>query len=117
MKILNPLSGRYIQRGGNTHIELFKKGVLTGAGNPTKGWKELAPYGTSARRQVLDKCGSQCFLDADNLKYPICPKCDNGVCSCKVNCKGVQSAYNRARQYHTQDIAEKARKAQYKHCK
>ncbi len=74
-----------------------------GRGSATRGWKRLSP-GTSERRTMLAKCGRRCFL-GPKISYPICTKG-----TCKVNRKGVQSAYNRARQFKRTAIASKAKK-------
>lgn len=44
---------------------------------------------------MLKKCGRKCFL-GPNKSFPICAKN-----TCKINKKGVQSAYMRAREYMT----------------
>ena len=69
-----------------------------------KGWSKSAPKGKE-RSKMLKKCGSKCFLDPKNKKYPVCSKG-----SCKVSKKGLQAAYTRARQYHRQGIANKAKR-------
>jgi hypothetical protein len=61
-------------------------------GQPTKGWSKLSP-GTHARTVMLKKCGKKCFL-GPNKSFPICNKG-----TCKVNPKGVYSAYIRAREW------------------
>jgi hypothetical protein len=61
-------------------------------GQPTKGWSKLSP-GTHARTVMLKKCGKKCFL-GPNKSFPICNKG-----TCKINPKGVYSAYIRAREW------------------
>jgi hypothetical protein len=80
-----------------------KKHHGKGRGSATRGWKRMSP-GTSERRRMLAKCGDKCFL-GPAISYPIC---NRGTCT--INRKGVQSAYNRARQFKRTAIASKARK-------
>ena len=58
----------------------------------TKGWANLSPN-THERTRMLNKCGNVCFL-GPNKSFPICSKG-----TCKVNSKGVYSAYIRAKQW------------------
>lgn len=74
-----------------------------GRGSATRGWKRLSP-GRSERRTMLAKCGHKCFLGR-GISFPIC---NRGTC--KRNRKGVQSAYNRARQYKHAAVAHRAKK-------
>jgi len=74
-----------------------------GRGSATRGWKSQKP-GYHQRTVMLKKCGKKCFLGA-NKSYPICKKN-----TCKISRVGLQSAYNRARQYHKQTISAKASK-------
>ena len=74
----------------------------------TRGWKGEKP-GYHQRTIMLKKCGKKCFL-GPNKSFPICKKN-----TCKISKKGVQSAYNRARQFRTKGrkysiIANKAKK-------
>ena len=59
---------------------------------PDKGWAKLAPRG-HARTVMKRKCGKKCFL-GPKKSYPICAKG-----TCKINRKGVEAAYVRARQW------------------
>ena len=72
-----------------------------GRGSTTRGWKKQAP-GYHQRTVMLKRCGRKCFLGPDK-SYPICSKN-----TCKVNSKGVYSAYIRASQYHRKNISRKA---------
>jgi hypothetical protein len=74
-----------------------------GRGSATRGWNRMSP-GTSERRRMMSRCGKKCFL-GPRLSYPICTRG-----TCKINRKGVQSAYNRARQFNRSAIASKAKK-------
>jgi hypothetical protein len=59
---------------------------------PWKGWKNKSPN-HSQRVKMCKKCGKKCFL-GKHLSFPICNKN-----TCKINKKGIYSAYIRARQY------------------
>jgi hypothetical protein len=59
---------------------------------PTKGWAKKSP-GTHQRTVMLRKCGKRCFL-GPKKSFPICNKG-----TCRVNPKGVYSAYIRAREW------------------
>tara|TARA_Y100000389_G_scaffold172590_1_gene181098 strand:+ start:642 stop:974 length:333 start_codon:yes stop_codon:yes gene_type:complete len=61
-------------------------------GQPTKGWSKKSP-GTRARSIMLKKCGKKCFL-GPKKSFPICNKG-----TCKINPKGIYSAYIRAREW------------------
>jgi len=69
----------------------------------TRGWHKQAP-GKHARTVMRKRCGTTCFL-GPNKTFPICRKN-----TCKVDRRGVQSAYNRARQWNYTAIAKKAKK-------
>ena len=51
----------------------------------------------------MKKCGKKCFL-GPKKSFPICTKN-----TCKINKKGVYSAYIRARQYKYNKISKKAK--------
>lgn len=74
-----------------------------GRGSTTRGWKNQKP-GYHQRTVMLKRCGRKCFLGQEK-KYPICTKN-----TCKVNPKGVYSAYIRSRQFHHKSISNKAKK-------
>jgi hypothetical protein len=74
-----------------------------GRGSATSGWKKQKP-GYHQRTIMLKRCGKKCFL-APGKSYPICTKN-----TCKVNPKGVYSAFIRARQFHKKNISRKANK-------
>ncbi len=57
-----------------------------------KGWSKSAP-GARQRTVMLKKCGKKCFL-GPKKSFPICTKG-----TCRVNRKGVKSAYIRAKQW------------------
>jgi hypothetical protein len=72
----------------------------SGRGSATRGWKNQKP-GYHQRTIMLNKCGRKCFL-GPGKSYPICTKN-----TCKVNPKGVYSAFIRARQFHRTNISRK----------
>jgi hypothetical protein len=74
-----------------------------GRGSTTRGWKSTKP-GYHQRTVMLAKCGRKCFL-GPGKSYPICTKN-----TCKVNPKGVYSAFIRSRQYHRTNISRRANK-------
>jgi hypothetical protein len=74
-----------------------------GRGSATRGWKSAKP-GYHQRTVMLAKCGRKCFL-GPRKSYPICTKN-----TCKVNPKGVYSAFIRSRQYHRTNISRRANK-------
>lgn len=86
-------------------------------GNKTKGWKKEAPKNPSDREKLKEECGNKCFLEPSENKYPICAKCSNSKCTCKIDCRGSESAYIRAKQYGNENVAKKARKILDTKCK
>jgi hypothetical protein len=88
-----------------THNKTHKAGKnrVNGRGSATRGWASLSPV-MRERKTMKSLCGKKCFL-GPKLSFPICNKG-----TCKINKKGVQSAYNRARQYKHNYIAYKAKK-------
>jgi hypothetical protein len=69
----------------------------------TKGWSNKSPN-TRERKNMLKHCGKKCFL-GKNRSFPICSKH-----TCKINKKGVLSAYIRAKQYNNKTIIKIAKK-------
>jgi hypothetical protein len=74
-----------------------------GRGSRTRGWKQEKP-GYHQKTVMLKRCGRKCFL-GPGKSYPICTKN-----TCKVNSKGVYSAFIRSRQFHRRNISRKANK-------
>jgi hypothetical protein len=70
-------------------------------GSRTRGWKKQKP-GFHQRTVMLKQCGRKCFL-GPGKSYPICTKK-----TCKVNPKGVYSAFIRSKQFHRKNISRKA---------
>jgi hypothetical protein len=69
----------------------------------TRGWKKMSP-GTHERTVMIRRCGKKCFL-GPNKSFPICKKY-----TCTVDKRGVQAAFNRARQWGYTHVAKKAKK-------
>ena len=74
-----------------------------GRGSRTRGWKQEKP-GYHQKTVMLKSCGRKCFL-GPGKSYPICTKN-----TCKINPKGVYSAFIRSRQFHRRIISRKANK-------
>ena len=72
-----------------------------GRGSATRGWKKQQPS-YHQRTVMFKKCGKKCFL-GPRKSYPICTKN-----TCKINSKGVYSAFIRSKQYHKKKISKKA---------
>lgn len=70
---------------------MLKTGIK-GRGKYLKGWSKQQPS-YKQRTTMKHTCGKKCFLGPGN-SFPICSKN-----TCKVNRKGVYSAYIRAREY------------------
>ena len=70
---------------------------------PWKGWKKLSPN-HSQRVKMYKKCGKKCFL-GKKYSFPICAKN-----TCKINKKGVYSAYIRAQPFHNSPTRNKCYK-------
>jgi len=90
------------------------KNKQKGRGSRTRGWGAAHPRRGPQRREVLKQCGEGCFLmprDSSGklvLKFPVCPKCFQGECSCEVSCAGVTSAKVRAAQWKYPHVYEAA---------
>lgn len=68
----------------------------------TRGWSKQKP-GRHQRTVMRKKCGKKCFL-GPGTSFPICKKK-----TCKVDKRGVHSAYMRARQWKYSTIAKRAK--------
>jgi len=64
-------------------------------------WSEVAPKTKAQRQQLIQICGSTCFLMPDKLKFPVCTP------DCKVSCKGLIAARIRARQWNYPEVDKK----------
>lgn len=67
-------------------------------------WSEVAPKTKAQRQQLIQICGSTCFLIPDKLKFPVCTP------DCKVSCKGLIAARVRARQWNYPEVDKKVSK-------
>ena len=74
-----------------------------GRGSRTRGWKQEKP-GYHQKTVMLKRCGRKCFL-GPGKSYPICTKN-----TCKINSKGLYSAFIRSRQFHRKNISRRANK-------
>jgi hypothetical protein len=85
------------RRSGGSKTRKIRRGARKSM--PWSGWGRLAPQGRE-RTKMYRKCGKKCFLgtktpgDRQHPDFPICAKG-----TCKVNTKGLYSAYIRARQW------------------
>jgi len=62
-------------------------------------WSRRAPKSVRDRQAVLNKCGRRCFLGPSKT-FPICARLGaSGSGSCKIDRRGVQAAYSRAREW------------------
>lgn len=62
--------------------------------HPKKHWSELAPNSRQERQALFNRCGRVCFLDPENLKYPVC---QYRTKTCKPSPQGLAAARSRAR--------------------
>lgn len=91
------------QFGGRTRRRHKKKTDTKGRGAFLRGWAKQQP-GTHERSLMLNRCGPRCFL-GPKKSFPICTRR-----TCKINRKGVYSAYVRARQWNHRNVSAKARR-------
>ena len=125
MYVKNPKTGRFITVNGSVYKQLKSKGVNvsrlkrysqkpatlnSSRRSSTRGWKRASPKRGKERSAMKKKCGAKCFLNPKTNGYPVCNK------SCKYDCRGIQSAYNRARQFKRNEIADKAEKLKAQYC-
>jgi hypothetical protein len=95
------------------------KKYLEGRGMKTRGWAARAPTKGKERHQLHAECGDKCFLNPEQEKFPICasPRTTGGKSKCEIDLGGLQSAYNRAKQYGYVEEAAKAKAILDKHKK
>jgi hypothetical protein len=102
-KYLSATTPSHLQRRWKTYRRL-------GSGSPTRGWKVAFPQRGTERHQLMAACGPQCFLQPAREAFPICAKLTRDRRNACVPVRqGVQSAYNRARQWGYKDVAKRAR--------
>lgn len=77
---------------------------------PSKGWKSSFPHRGRERNLIYKTCGAKAFLMPKELKFPVVKsyRKRSGRSNCKTSCKGLLSAYRRARQYKYRKVASKA---------
>lgn len=139
--VQNPATGRLIRVGGRVFLDLQARGTrfqgrhfrttmkklaakkksLRRSKSPTRGWAKVAPRRGSPRAALYNACGPKCFLMPNakrpsQSKFPVCKKCSGKRCSCKPDCRGIQSAYNRARQYKYNKVAARANRMLKEKC-
>lgn len=70
-------------------------------------WSRVAPKRVGERSALLSKCGKRCFLGSEKT-FPICARLGSRSVShtranksrmCKIDRRGVQAAYIRAREW------------------
>lgn len=76
------------------------------------GWRTAAPRTQAETRRLYRHCGPQAFLlpnatDPELSKFPVMSK---GSQVCAFDCRGLRSAFSRARQYGQPKVARKALK-------
>lgn len=49
-------------------------------------WLKRKPTTPAERQDLMDRCGAKCFLEPDELKYPVCSKY-----SCDYDCDGLRT--------------------------
>jgi hypothetical protein len=59
-------------------------------------WKDKKPHTKKERKDVMEKCGKDCFLIPSRNKFPICNKITDKNSECSYNCKGLKAASSRA---------------------
>jgi hypothetical protein len=83
-------------------------------GARTRGWSIMAPRGPKEREELYNSCGKECYLGeikrgpkgGFHAGFPICARCNNGVCNCKPVAAGIVAAGIRARQWGYSGIAK-----------
>ena len=78
--------------------------------NPAYGWVLRAPQRGKARHELMEKCGTACFLMPKTEGFPVC----SSKSKCAVDCGGILSAYRRAKQYKYNQVADAAKSLAYK---
>lgn len=61
-------------------------------------WSRVAPKRVGERAALFTKCGRRCFLGPAK-SFPICARLESGSGACKIDRRGVQAAYIRAREW------------------
>ena len=88
-------------------LEKQRENKYEGRGIKTRGWGALSPKKGRGRNELYEKCGSKCYMDPENLKFPICPDLKFTKGKCVLDRRGLQAAKQRAQQYGYTKIADK----------
>ena len=59
-------------------------------------WKDKKPHSKKQRKELMEKCGEECFLIPSRKKFPICNKITDKNSECSYNCRGLKAASSRA---------------------
>lgn len=78
-------------------------------GEGVSGWHNISPKTKTERDKVKDKCGDKCFLMPEEDKFPVCDK------KCNIDCRGIHSAYIRAKQHGYTKVANDAQNLLHKY--
>ena len=95
------MANKIMKRKTRKNKTMKKKGKSV-----TRGWSKKSP-GTHERTIMMKKCGKKCFL-GPNKSFPICNKG-----TCKINSKGVYSAFIRAKEWGKPRKTYKTSKPKY----
>lgn len=84
----------------------------------TRGWRAASPQKGKERHEISQVCGAdKCFLIPGQEKFPICPSLRTTKGKCGVDCRALQSAVIRGKQYNYPQVVKKAEQLQAKyHC-
>jgi hypothetical protein len=85
-----------------------------GRGSRTRGWAAASPKKGSDRHMLKEQCGNKCFLKPEDEAFPICARCVNGKCDCKVDPRAMISAKVRAGQYKYDEVTKAIQKLEKK---
>ena len=84
-------------------------------------WSKAQPSTVVERRQLLEKCGSSCFMDPVGLKFPVCNKVlptaptISSTSKCVYNERAIQRAVpSRAGQWKYPDVMKADKKLEEK---
>lgn len=114
-RVMSSLPDTRVSKKSN--LERISAKMDDGRGSRTRGWDAAAPQKGKERKELAAKCGAKvCFLRPDDLGFPICPALRTTGGECAVDCRGIQTAYQRARQWKYDDIANKALSVRSERC-
>lgn len=112
-KLLTEYSGTDIAPNLKRNAQQILSNQNVSSGSPTRGWHLEAPQRGHERHELAQVC-PECFLNRETEGFPICPKLEIGnqtknQTQCLPMRQGIQSAYNRARQWKYEKQAEEAK--------